>query len=219
MRILNMKKLALITYVAALVCSVCSADENKFNLEGSILHYNSEADNAEKKRIDYSDIKTLRSYLISHPEITSIHLNSYGGLTEAGIELGRLLSDFKIETVVTEECSSACVSIFLAGETRTLKNGGLLGFHRPEWTVDGMQNYYSKNSEAEGWNSPFAFASWVQKDTLFVAAELLEGYIRAGIDFDFAKRSLQIPFDQMWYPSRDTLLQAGVITNGNLTSF
>lgn len=218
MRIWKMKKLASITCAAALVCSVCSADENKFNLEGSILYYNSEADNAEKKRIDYSDIKTLRSYLNSHPEITSIHLNSYGGLTEAGIELGRLLSDFKIETVVTEECSSACISVFLAGKTRTLKNGGLLGFHRPEWTVDGMQNYYSKNSESEGWNSPFAFASWIQKDTLFVAAELLEGYIRAGINFDFAKRSLQIPFDQMWYPSRETLIQAGVVTRKNETS-
>jgi len=213
-----MKTLTSIALLTAFSCSFCSADENKFALDGSILHYNSEADNAEKKRIDYSDVKTLRFYLNSHPEITSIHLNSFGGLTEAGIELGRLLSDFNIETVVTEECSSACIPLFLAGKTRTLKNGGLLGFHRPEWTIDGMQNYYSKNSESEGWNSPFAFASWIQKDTLFIAAELLEGYIRAGINFDFAKRSLQIPFDQMWYPSRETLIQAGVITRKNETS-
>ena len=214
-----MKKLASITFVSILMCSFCSADENKFTLDGSILHYNSEADNVEKKRIDYTDIKSLRSYLNSHPEITSVHLNSYGGSTEAGIELGRLLSDFKIETIVTEECSSACISVFLAGEKRTLKNGGLLGFHRPEWTVDGLKKYYSKNSESEGWNSPFAFASWVQQDTLFVAAELLESYIRAGIDFDFAKRSLQVPFDQMWYPSREKLIQAGVITSNNLNNF
>ena len=57
-----------------------------------------------------------------------MNLHSHGGHTESGLEIGRIVSDFNIDTEVTKECSSACVPIFLAGQNRELKAGGLSVF-------------------------------------------------------------------------------------------
>jgi len=188
------------------------AEEVKFKIDGDTLFYNTETTDAVRDYITYADATRFRELLSANPEITRVELFSYGGKSEAGLEIGRILSDFKITTVVSQECSSACISIFLAGTHRELQPGAILGFHRPEWSVDAMKSFYDKTREEEGWINPFSFASWLQHKTFYLSGQIFEEYLNAGVDFAFAKQALRVPHENMWYPNREILENAGVVT-------
>lgn len=61
----------------------------------------------------------------------TVWLASNGGAIDAGMELGRLLRDRGLYTVVGkgDQCLSACVFAFMGGERRSV--AGRLGIHRP----------------------------------------------------------------------------------------
>jgi hypothetical protein len=61
----------------------------------------------------------------------TVWLASNGGDIDAGMELGRLLRDRGLYTVVgkNDQCMSACVFVFMGGERRSV--AGRLGIHRP----------------------------------------------------------------------------------------
>ena len=115
-------------------------------------------------------------------------------LANAGINLG-------VETEISKECSSACVPIFLAGQKRVLKKGALIGFHRPNWQQDSMERYYDAKKEDFGWNTPFEFSNWVQKDTFEVATQLYDRFSQAGVAPEFISQAFKYDIEQMWYPS------------------
>jgi len=137
------------------------AESSKFHIKGDTLFYDTTVVE-EDDHISFSDADIFRTLLFQNPEVVRVNLHSHGGHTESGLEIGRIVSDFNIDTEVTKECSSACVPIFLAGQNRELKAGGLIGFHRPSWSADGLREYYAKSQSSEGWSDPFAFALWVQ---------------------------------------------------------
>ena len=61
----------------------------------------------------------------------TVWLASNGGDIDAGMELGRLLRDRGLYTLVgkNDQCMSACVFVFMGGERRSV--AGRLGIHRP----------------------------------------------------------------------------------------
>ena len=205
-----MRTLIFSTLISLLTAGLSLAESEKFHIEGDTLFYNT-MDIEENDYVSIRDADIFRTLLFQNPEIVRVNLYSYGGLLSAGLEIGRVLSDFNIDTEVTKECSSACVPIFLAGQNRELKPGGLIGFHRPEWGVESMQDYYEDNRGSEGWSDPFAFASWVQTDLLGTAGLIYTSYADAGVDVKFVAESLKTPADSMWYPDRQELIDAGVI--------
>lgn len=146
-----------------------------------------------------------------NPDIITVDLNSRGGSTEAGLEIARVVSDFQVDTIVSAECSSACVAIFFAGKDRRLLAGGLLGFHRPEWAVDDLQKFYDKYKLEEGWSDAFGFSNWLQEETFYVAGKIFKNYAEAGVSVRFVAATLSINHDQIWYPSRQELVSAGVL--------
>ena len=207
-----MKNILYSLILSCIALSETFADEAKFNVEGDTLFYNTETTEARRDYVAYEDATTFRKLLSAHPEITRVELYSNGGKAKAGLEIGRILRDFNITTIVREECSSACISIFLAGSRREISPGALLGFHRPEWSVDTLEAFYNGSKDEEGWGSPFTFASWVQQDSFYLAGRIFEEYLDAGVDFVFAKRALSSPYSNLWYPSRQELENSGVIT-------
>ena len=187
------------------------AESSKFHIKGDTLFYDTTVVE-EDDHISFSDADIFRTLLFQNPEVVRVNLHSHCGHTESGLEIGRIVSDFNIDTEVTKECSSACVLIFLAGQNRELKTGGLIGFHRPSWSADSLRKYYAKSQSSEGWSDPFAFALWVQTDVLRVAGQIFEYYSNAGVDISFAAETLKTPNDAMWYPNRDELTKVGIIT-------
>ena len=133
------------------------------------------------------------------------------------MEIARVVSDFQVDTIVSAECSSACVAIFLAGNHRALLAGGLLGFHRPEWAVDDLQKFYDKYKLEQGWADAFGFSNWLQEETFYVAGKIFKNYAEAGVSISFAD-TLSINHDQIWYPSRQELVSAGVLNIAPIAS-
>lgn len=124
----------------------------------------------------------VRTVLDAHPDVQKVLLESGGGWVEEGQDLHRLIHDRGLNTYVSGECSSACVTAFLGGRERVLWRGGEMGFHAS-----------SGGDEAD-----------IAHDKQFD--------LDAGVDPAFVERSYQTPNDSMWYPSYEELLNANVVT-------
>lgn len=192
--------------------TIIHAEDAKFNIEENILYYDTEKNGLNKAYVSYSDISSFRKYLNENPNISTIDLNSSGGLAGAGLEIYRVLSDFNVDTVVSRKCSSSCINIFLAGNLRWLHLGALLGFHRPDWNAVSMQEYFNDFKEEEKWSDSFAFSNWLQGETFLIASKIFKNYTDSGVDVSFTADTLKINNDDMWYPTRQELISAGVVS-------
>ena len=184
----------------------------KFKLDGEILFYDTDSAPPGQDEINWQDVETLVFLLRQQQQIEVLHLNSAGGLIEAAREMADIIIDFKLDTRVTDECASACVTLFLAGESRQLDRGGRLGFHRSSWDAASMEEYYKDARADIGWDSLYEFASWsyeeAQKDVLSEMVYLLE----RGVDPEFAIKTLRAENADMWFPRRRELTLAGVLS-------
>ncbi len=123
------------------------------------------------------------------PDARTLILNSTGGrLGEA-----RMLADGirrrALDTYVSKECSSACTYVLMAGRKRMAGPKAKIGFHR-----------------ATSFNG-----NGVEEDPAAVAS-MLRYYRAAGLPEDFIARVGKTPATTFWYPSRDELIGAGVLS-------
>ena len=68
--------------------------------------------------------------------VSTVYLNSSGGLLEHGYQLGKTFRKFSVRTSVLEgqTCASSCAIAFLGGKFRDMQGrGGQLVFHSPYW--------------------------------------------------------------------------------------
>ncbi|MBU2983414.1 hypothetical protein KO498_16530 [Lentibacter algarum] len=166
----------------------------------------------EDSEIDKPDIAAFLSVLRANTNITTVQLNSSGGSVWSAEEISRIIVDFELDTVVNGRCSSSCVMLLLAGTNRSLTRGSKIGFHSRSWSASSMQRYYESEKESEGWDTPFEFGSWSYRDTYREAHELLSYLVDRGVDPVFAIETIALR-EEMWYPSRRELTEAGVLTN------
>ncbi|MCC1494362.1 ATP-dependent Clp protease proteolytic subunit [Cognatishimia sp. F0-27] len=200
---------------ASALCAAAQAavadDSGKFDIQGSTLVYDTEAARLGPAReIQNRDVDVLRDLLRANPGIRTLKLNSTGGSVWAGIEMAHIVQDFELNTVTDGACSSACVTVFLAGARRTMTRGSKIGFHQRSWNADAMADYYESVREEEGWETPFDFGSWVYSDTQTETFEELRYMIGRGVDPVFAIETKRMRGD-LWFPSRAELEEAGVL--------
>ena len=111
----------------AIILSASHALADKFSINGDILTYDTSlAEKEEDQEINWADAEELESLLRKNSDVKVIHLESYGGLTAAAMHIADVVIDYELNTFVDGECSSSCVTIFLAGEKRTLARGSWL---------------------------------------------------------------------------------------------
>jgi hypothetical protein len=132
----------------------------------------------------------VEAQLAADPYVQVIHLNSPGGRLAEGIALEALIRRHRLITYTTTRCESACTLAFLGGRERWIGPSAVLGFHRPG-PYPG-----ETHAEAEQWLAAFE-------------AELR----RAGVAPDFVARVMATPFEQIWEPTTDELLDSGVATD------
>ena len=175
---------------------------SKFEVRGATLFYNSDnvADGAYAE-IDGPDVAELQAHLRRNGNINTLQLTSTGGLVWAGDEMAQVVMDFGLNTRVEGECSSSCVTIFLAGNTRELTRGSRIGFHQNSWSDAGMQSYFKQWRDDENWRTPFDFASWVYQDTQHETAAQIGYMIMRCVEplFEVETKKYR-PI--MWFPSR-----------------
>lgn len=186
-------------------------DQPRFNLDGERLIFNGDVERDGYDGINYVDARELRTLLRDNPNIRILEINSDGGVGPAALEMAVAVTDFNIDTLVTENCASACTLIFLAGENRTLARGARLGFHSGSWASDNMKDYYDEMRESNGWLDEFAFASWAYEEGVRDFNKNLEFMISRGVDVQLIIRVAYVNFYDVWYPTRDELMKFGVI--------
>ena len=195
----------------ALAQSEMEAASGKFRIEGATLHYDTSASRDPASReIESEDIEEMLGHLRDNADVTELWLNSTGGSVWAGQELARLVMDFELDTRVSGECSSSCVTVFLGGASRVLERGGKLGFHQRSWSAQAMQSYYKAWSGDEDWETPFDFASWVYEDTQGEIHKELVFMMSRGVDPAFAIETKRTR-GAIWFPPRVDLAAAGVL--------
>ena len=198
----------------AIILSTSHALADKFSINGDILTYDTSlAEKEEDQEINWADAEELESLLRKNSDVKVIHLESYGGLTAAAMHIADVVIDYELNTFVDGECSSSCVTIFLAGEKRTLARGSWLGFHKTSWDSDSMKDYYESEKDSEEWDSPFEFTEWVFDDTQEQILKDFEYMLERGVTPSFAIKTLRADSDDMWYPRRKELVAAGVVND------
>jgi len=181
-------------------------------IDGDTLIYDTKKpDDETLQGIDWDDIDGLIEILKSNPNVTVLELNSSGGSMTAATYFADIVIDYELDTKVDGSCESSCTTIFLAGEKRTIERGSWLGFHQSYWEPEYISQFYEREKDAEGWNDPFDFASWLYEDTQDEILQKLQYLTERGVEPSFAIKTLRATSDEMWYPRRKELEAAGVI--------
>ena len=122
--------------------------------------------------------------LEKHPHAHTVELAGPGGREMEGLAIAHAIEDRNLVTRAVGDCDSACTLAFLAGRERILARRRPLGFH-------------AVSSPVYVWN----------------LNENYDGYLASrGVPPEFIARAAATPSDDMWYPTRDELLAAHVIT-------
>ncbi len=130
--------------------------------------------------------------LLEGPDVayTKLRLNSDGGRIFAARAIANALISHDINTEVTGRCASACTLVFLAGKRRHLLDGGQIGFHQYLQT-SGVQ-FLDTVEEQE-------------KDRAYFKSR--------GVSDGFIAAMFQATHQDIWFPDREELRAAGIITN------
>jgi hypothetical protein len=123
------------------------------------------------------------------PGVRSIVLDSHGGRLREAEQVAALVRKRALDTYVEGQCLSACTYVFLAGSDRAATPNAQIGFHRPSFAG-------SSDERALG--------------------AMLAIYRAAGITEAFLARVEATGSHSMWYPTRDELIDNGVINRLSL---
>ena len=187
----------------------------KFKVDGEVLHYNTELAVEEINRnIMDEDVEFLLKTLKENPNIKTINLTSWGGYISAAVEMADIIIDFELDTHVKEICFSACPLLLIGGEKRTLERGSKIGFHRSYWSSDSMRDFYEDKETRENyeWDNEFDFASWVYDESQEDIYSQFKYYLERGVSPSFVIETMRARSEDGWYPRRKELLEAYVIT-------
>ncbi len=199
------------TLIFLLISNFVIANE-KFSINGDTIIYDTfKATDETLAEINWEDSNVLAKILSENPNIKTLQLNSLGGLIGAAEYMSDIIIDFELNTSVVGECSSSCAILFIAGEKRTIQRGSWLGFHQGSWDKDSIKEHYEYNKEEYGWANEFEHSSWIYKDTQKQIFKDMEYLIERGVEPLFAIKTMKADNEDMWYPRRQELEDAGVI--------
>jgi hypothetical protein len=127
--------------------------------------------------------------LSQHPGVEVIGLNSPGGLLAEAAKVQSFIEERGLSTYVVGHCQSACTSIFLAGSHRLLHKDAQMGFHRG--SVPGLPDVAARDEN--------------DRNRHYMLSH--------GVAAPFVDKALGTPAYEMWFPTSEELVQAGVVTD------
>ena len=143
-----------------------------------------------KGNLGFGVSKEVEKLLRKHPKVRGIVLDSYGGYIYEGRQLSKLITFYGLNTYSFNVCCSACTTAFIAGNKRFLGTDAILGFHQFRSVYSNLAKYLNLQKEQE-------------KDKLI--------FKRQGITQEFLDKMFNAHSDDLWFPSVDELLKAGII--------
>ncbi|MBL4731783.1 MAG: hypothetical protein JKY82_04185 [Rhizobiaceae bacterium] len=141
--------------------------------------------------IDFTTNTALLNTTAKFPHIKTVILASDGGLVYSARALAHNIIEKNLDTHIDERCASACTIVFMAGKNRTMGKTAKLGFHRYKYEINNPLRKSSLNDEQGN-------------DTAF--------FKKRGVSETFLQKAFMAPHTNLWYPDKNTLVSAGIIT-------
>lgn len=162
--------------------------------------------------LDEYDETEVISYLFDNPQIKTLRVTGPGGYLPTASAIAEYLIRHDINTKAVGECNSACAHIFLGGKTRTLALGAKLGFHRPHLVKEREKQFYEENHVKRGWKDRFDYGIDTYDLAMLHMVKSIDYMLSRGVDIDFILKRYSTSSYDIWHPSREELLEAGVLT-------
>ena len=134
--------------------------------------------------------ENVRRLIAKNPSVKAVILDSSGGRIYEGRELSKIILNNDLDTYSLRGCYSACGTAFISGKKRYLGTGANLAFHQYQSPGKGLDPYIDIPSE--------------QKKDLVI-------YLERGVSQEFIDSIFIAEKDDLWYPTIDEMLNAGVI--------
>lgn len=134
----------------------------------------------------------VQKILDAAPGATSLVLNSNGGRLFEAQQLARAVRNRNLDTYVEDQCVSACTYVFLAGRARAATPNARIGFHQP------------------------SFPGLDTDTQISMTQDMMDVYRSAGLPEAFLQRIGRTSPEDMWYPTREELVNSNVITRMSL---
>jgi hypothetical protein len=144
--------------------------------------------------LDFGITEAVSLLLKTHPSVKQVMLESEGGQIYEGRGLAVLFHQHELDTYSGSYCLSSCTTAFIGGARRYLAENAKLGFHQyalESKTLQTFQGFYNLDAEQN-------------KD--------IEIYRSKNIEEDFIQNIFHKPNHEIWYPSLEALLKAGVVS-------
>lgn len=138
--------------------------------------------------LEFGSTRALRQQLAQHPAVRTVRLESRGGRVAEGLALGRLIAERNLDTLVTGECSSACVTAFAGGTRRAIGPAAHIGLHSAGGAGVRAEHIDAANRRSDE----------------FMAAR--------GIDAALLAQGAATAHDSIWFPPAAVLLASGLAT-------
>ena len=138
--------------------------------------------------LEFGTTRAVREALDANPRIETIRLESRGGRAAEGLALGRLLLDRNRDTMVTGECSSACITAFAGGARRSIARDARLGMH----------------SAGGHGVSAAMLADANRRSDQFIA--------NRGVEVSLLEEGAAVANREIWFPPASVLVRAGLAT-------
>lgn len=133
--------------------------------------------------------------LSENPNITTVLLQSPGGDVVAGRRVYDLIRQRGLTTAVTQDCHSACTIMLAGGSRRVATPQAQIGFHAT--SIIQMDEMMTR----------------IMNGFTMLHDDLNANYyIEAGFDQQFVQRAVTTPSTDLWIPTTQQLLDAGVLT-------
>lgn len=139
--------------------------------------------------LEFGSMRAVRAALDANPGARVVQFDSRGGRVAEGLALGALLRDRGVDTLVTNECSSACVTAFAGGARRLIAPQAKLGLH----------------SAGGRGVSAAAVASANRASDEFIA--------QRGVDWRVLEKGAAFANESIWFPEPWLLLASGLATD------
>lgn len=199
-------------YAILLMASVeaASAQDARFYIEGDTLYFNGNVPPvaSNSRDMENGDATELGAYIMDFSEITTVDVRSDGGSLNAGIAMARNIQRFNLHTTATAGCYSACVYAFLGGTKRTLKRGGVLGFHRSMTSAETFRDVADQG--IQDWNAKTAAINAFDRG-IDAGVAYSQFLVSRGVSDEFILKVISTPPREIWSPSRAELVAAGVL--------
>jgi hypothetical protein len=138
--------------------------------------------------IPYGTASALKTILDASPSVKIVHLNSIGGIVEEGSKVAAIIRAKGLATYTATSCMSACTVAFLGGQPRFLGNDARLGFHSASYGGLDAKDMPELNGGMHDALATMNVPKWFIDKTLATSAK------------------------DMWFPTQQQLLDAGIIT-------